>query len=265
MRQCSNESLFGQGGASDVPHLCRIVPNVTDPLPVLAEQEEAQVKITDYISRHPAVMTAAAIGVVATGAAIAVGIRKSSDADEGTGKIRTDAPHWVLHKPSQRTMFGRTVLINRPRQEVFDAWRVDRFAEFMDNVVSVEHQGTDVARWHIKAPAGREVTLINRITKTDPGKAIYWQSDPASDIANSGEVRFSDAPAGRGTYVTLILAYSPPAGELGRLAAKLFQREPEIQARRDLNRFKQLLETGEVTTNASPSGRSSESVTEAHI
>ena len=30
----------------------------------------------------------------------------------------------------------------------------------------------------------------------------------------------------------------------------MFQREPAIQARRDLNRFKQLMETGEIATPA---------------
>ena len=47
--------------------------------------------------------------------------------------------------------------------------------------------------------------------------------------------------------------------------AKVMQREPRIQARRDLRRFKQLMETGEVTSNASPSARSSERPTEPHI
>jgi uncharacterized membrane protein len=61
------------------------------------------------------------------------------------------------------------------------------------------------------------------------------------------------------------MRYTPPAGGLGRAVAKLFQREPQIQARRDLRRFKQLIETGEVSVNASPSGRKSESPTEARI
>ena len=39
-----------------------------------------------------------------------------------------------------------------------------------------------------------------------------------------------------------------------RAIAKILQREPNVQARRDLRRFKQLMETGEVATNASPSG-----------
>ncbi len=45
----------------------------------------------------------------------------------------------------------------------------------------------------------------------------------------------------------------------------MLQREPGIQARRDLRRFKQLMETGEVTTNASPSARKSENPAQAHI
>jgi len=34
------------------------------------------------------------------------------------------------------------------------------------------------------------------------------------------------------------------------LIAKLFQREPRIQTRRDLHRLKQFLETGEIATSA---------------
>jgi uncharacterized membrane protein len=61
------------------------------------------------------------------------------------------------------------------------------------------------------------------------------------------------------------MRYSPPGGMVGKGLAKLFQREPKIQSRHDLRRFKSLMETGEVATNASPSGRSSESQTEPRI
>ena len=47
-----------------------------------------------------------------------------------------------------------------------------------------------------------------------------------------------------------IIAYNPPAGELGRWIAKLFQAEPALQGRRDLKRFKMLMETGEIATSA---------------
>jgi uncharacterized membrane protein len=46
--------------------------------------------------------------------------------------------------------------------------------------------------------------------------------------------------------VTLDIAYKPPGGDLGRLVAKLFAREPNIQARHELKRFKMLMEAGEI-------------------
>jgi uncharacterized membrane protein len=51
--------------------------------------------------------------------------------------------------------------------------------------------------------------------------------------------------------VTATIAYDPPAGAVGKWIAKLFQREPKIQARRDLRRFKQFMETGEIATSRS--------------
>ena len=217
----------------------------------------------DRVTPDPLTLAAAGAGLAVAGVGLALWYRQRNARPADT--IATDAPHWTLDKPSKRALFGKSLLIGRPRDELFGAWQVERFPEFMENVVAVEPLGGDLWRWTVKAPAGREVTLINRVTRTLPGEAITWQSEPGSDIENSGEVRFTDAPAGRGTYVSLILAYAPPAGKLGRLAAKLMQREPEVQARRDLHRFKQLMETGEVTSNASPSARADESATQPHI
>lgn len=214
----------------------------------------------------PMLLAAAGAGIAALAAGTALWQRRRQRLGTADKEpIATDAPNWTLDKPSARTVFGKSILVNRPRSELFAAWRPERFPEFMENVVDVDDLGDDVSKWTIKAPAGRKVTLVNRITETIEDQSIFWQSEPASDVANSGEVRFTDAPGGRGTYVSLILAYDPPAGKLGKIGAKLLQREPEVQARRDLNRFKQLMETGEVTSNASPSARSSEAATEPHI
>ena len=90
----------------------------------------------------------------------------------------------------------------------------------MENVVAVETLDGGAARWTIRGPVGRQVHLVNSITESIEHGSISWQSEPQSDIANSGEVRFVDAPADRGTYVTLILAYDPPGGKMGRMGAK---------------------------------------------
>jgi uncharacterized membrane protein len=104
--------------------------------------------------------------------------------------------------------------------------------------------------WTIRAPAGRTVEVETEIVREQEGELIAWRSVPGSQIDTEGRVSFKDAPGDRGTRVSVRVAYKPPAGELGRLVAKLFQREPEVQARHDLKRFKMLMEAGEIATSA---------------
>ena len=181
----------------------------------------------------------------------------------------SDAPDHVWRRGTERydpDLLGNTVTIGRPAQELYDEWRdFTRFPRFMENVERVETVDAKSSRWTIKAPAGTSVELVTRISEDKPGRAIAWVSEPDSEIEIEGRVEFLDAPPGRGTYVRLIQRYSPPGGIVGKGIAKLFQREPKIQARRDLKRFKSLMETGEIATNASPSGRASESPTEPRI
>ena len=67
-------------------------------------------------------------------------------------------------------------------------------------------------------------------------------------------MNFDETP--RGTEVRVHFQYRPPAGRLGSAVAWLFGEEPSIQVREDLRRFKQLMETGEISTiDGQPSGR----------
>jgi len=181
----------------------------------------------------------------------------------------SDAPDYTWRRSSGRYeegMVGRTVSINKPKDELYRSWRdFTSFPRFMENVESVEELGDGRSRWTIKAPLGSAVELITRISEDNPGEAIAWKSEPESQVQTEGRVEFLDLAPGRGTAVRLTLKYDPPAGLPGRAIAKILQREPNVQARRDLRRFKMLMETGEVATNASPSARKSETPTEATI
>jgi uncharacterized membrane protein len=181
----------------------------------------------------------------------------------------SDAPDHVWRRGTSHydtDLLGKTLTIGRPREELYREWRdFSRFPAFMENVEQVEALDSKRSRWTIKAPAGASVDLVTEITEDDPGNAIAWKSQPESDIRTEGRVEFLDAGPGRRTMVRLIIRYDPPGGIVGKGLAKLFQREPHIQARRDLKRFKQLMETGEIATNASPSGRASESPAEPRI
>jgi uncharacterized membrane protein len=211
----------------------------------------------------------AGIAAATVGAAAAAFLWNRKTSQDRDDQRISDAPPWTLKQPPESEdgpLFGRSVTIGRPRQELYEQWRdFTGFARFMENVEQVEKLDAGRSRWTIKAPAGSTVELITEITAEEPNRRIAWRSTPESQIATTGEVLFEDAPGDRGTYVSLVQSYRPPGGALGKLAAKLLQREPGIQARRDLRRFKQLMETGEVTTNASPSARKTENPAKAHI
>jgi uncharacterized membrane protein len=141
---------------------------------------------------------------------------------------------------------GHAVTINRPRHELYVFWRdFQNLQTFMENVERVQSTGQDSAVWTIKAPAGQTVDIETRVIEDRPDELIAWRSVEGSDIDTEGRVRFRDAGR-RGTIVEAIIAYKPPAGAVGKWIAKLFQREPNIQGRQELKRFKMLMETGEV-------------------
>ncbi|MFG6281625.1 SRPBCC family protein [Sphingomonas sp. S6] len=142
------------------------------------------------------------------------------------------------------------VTINRPVAEVYAYFRdFANLPSFMENVISIEVTDEKTSHWTVKAPAGATVSWDARITQEEADRLIAWTSEPGAEVPNSGRVTFRDAGP-RGTVVTATIAYDPPGGVIGKVIAKMFQREPAIQARRDLARFKQLMEAGEIATPA---------------
>lgn len=148
------------------------------------------------------------------------------------------------------SLVSRSVTINRPRSELYAFWRnFPNLATFMDNVERIDMIDERTSHWVVAAPGGSTVEWDSTVTEDVPDERIVWSTAEGADIANSGSVEFRDAGP-RGTIVTAIIDYAPPGGLLGKAVAKLFQREPAIQARRDLRRFKQLMEAGEIATSA---------------
>ncbi|WP_225883352.1 SRPBCC family protein [Sphingomonas aliaeris] len=167
---------------------------------------------------------------------------KRADAvDEATGS---------LIEPKGDQLFGRSVTINRPVAELYAYWRdFGNLATFMDNIVEISAIDDKRSHWVVKAPGGRVVEWDAVVTEERENEYIAWASEEGADVPNSGRIDFRDAGT-RGTVVTATILYDPPAGVVGKVIAKLFQREPAIQARRDLRRFKQLMETGEIATSS---------------
>jgi uncharacterized membrane protein len=145
----------------------------------------------------------------------------------------------------------RAVTIEADRQALYDFWRnFENLPRFMEHLESVRVQTPTRSHWTAKAPAGKSVEWDAEIINEIPGSLIAWKSLPGTGVPNAGSVHFTDAPGGRGTIVKVVMDVEPPAGKLGVIVARLFGEDPDREVREDLRKFKQLMETGEITTSA---------------
>jgi uncharacterized membrane protein len=153
----------------------------------------------------------------------------------------------------------KSITVNKSPEECYRFWRnFDRFPEFMQHLEAVEKITDTRSHWKARAPIGSSVEWDAEITADQPGEMLAWHSVEGADVDNGGTVRFEPAPGGRGTLVRVEMQYKPPGGKAGALVAKLFGENPSQQMDGDLRRFKQLIETGEITTTeGQPSGERS--------
>jgi uncharacterized membrane protein len=142
-----------------------------------------------------------------------------------------------------------SVVINRPISELYRFWRnLENLPRFMSHLESVERITDTLSRWRAKAPAGTTVEWNAEIINEVPDQVIGWKSIEGSDVVSAGSVNFDEAAGGRGTRVQVRLQYSPPGGKVGDAVARLLGSDAATQIRQDLQRFKQLVESGQTTT-----------------
>jgi uncharacterized membrane protein len=176
------------------------------------------------------VSTASVVGVTALDA-IAAGMLRSPDGSTSTVTARNVAT------------------IERPAEPLYRFWRdFSNMPRFMRRVQSVEVLGGR-SHWRAQGPGGVPLEWDSEVTEDRPNERIAWRSLPGSRIDATGVVRFERAPGGRGTQVTVEMQYAPPGGAVTAELARLVGQAPEQQLGEDLRRFKQLMETGQVTVS----------------
>ena len=142
-----------------------------------------------------------------------------------------------------------TFIVNKPRSDVYAFWRkLENLPTFMQHLESVKELDDARSRWTAKLPGGiGTVSWQAQIIEDISGELIAWSSMPGSTIDNAGEVRFTDAPGNKGTEIKASITYRLPGGDLGSIAAKLFNPAVEKIMREDMRAFTQLLETGDTS------------------
>lgn len=172
----------------------------------------------------------------------------------GTSVALDDAE--LRHPETEDDVVARAVTIDRTPEDLYAYWReFSNLAVLMENIERIETVDPQRSHWVVKGPAGKDIEWDSLVTEDVPNRRIAWQAAEGADVQNSGWVEFRPAPGDRGTEVHALIRYDAPGGPFGRMIAKVLQREPNTQMRRELRRFKQLMETGEITTSQGPSGR----------
>jgi uncharacterized membrane protein len=152
-----------------------------------------------------------------------------------------------------------SVIVNKTPDECYAFWRdVGNLPKFMRSLESIAVIDDSRSHWVLRGPLGSRWEWDSRKTVDRPGECIAWKSMEGAELQQVALVSFDSATGGRGTRVQLSLHYQPRAGSVGASIAKVFGADPRSEARQDLARFKQLIESGEIaTTRGQPSGRRS--------
>jgi uncharacterized membrane protein len=147
--------------------------------------------------------------------------------------------------------------IQRSPEDLYHEWRtLGPLHRILDDLVMVEVLTEERSRWAVKGPAGTIFKWEAVIIKDEPGSVIAWKTVGDPDVVMAGSVRFHPQPADRGTTVRVIVEYVPPAGRVGDRIGKFIGEDAQTKIRGALHRFRQVMETGEVSVGGGSANRS---------
>jgi uncharacterized membrane protein len=137
----------------------------------------------------------------------------------------------------------KMILVKAPVDRVFALLEdYENFPAFMRNVRKVIRHEDGTSHWIVAGPAEAPVEWDSVTTVRQPNEILAWQSVPGSRIEHSGVIRFEAVGADQ-TQVDIRMSYSPPAGTLGHVVARLCGADPDTELEEDLTRMKRFVET----------------------
>ncbi|MCI0490629.1 MAG: SRPBCC family protein [Blastocatellia bacterium] len=200
--------------------------------------------------------TAAQLIAAATGATLAYyGFKKGGVAGAivgilGTGFAASTLAATTTMEADEPRAIRQSVEVMASPERAFEMWsRFEDFPRFMKHVSEVRKTGERAFHWVSESPLGRRAEWDLELTASHPARYIAWRSTTPG-VSKSGEVYFE--PTERGTQVFVVLRRGRLSGPLGVMVEKIESRSIESRLREDLLRFKQLIETGEITTAPQP-------------
>ena len=189
--------------------------------------------------------TMSVLGVTAVDIFTAKSLSGRSNGSSGRGNGNRGSAREMVESGSGIKV-KHSITVGRPIHEVYGFWRnFENLPRFMSHLQSVQVEGRR-SHWIAVGPANMRVEWDAETVEDRPEDLISWRSLPGGQVDTAGYVRFRPAPGDRGTEVMVEMRYDPPGGVVGASIAKLFGESGQEVVNRDLQSFKNVLETGEV-------------------
>jgi uncharacterized membrane protein len=136
-------------------------------------------------------------------------------------------------------------MIRRPIEEVFGFFHdFTNLPKFMGDVMAVEPVGPIESRWTIQGPLGIRAKWTIRVTEERPNELLRYELDALPPLKTRWELHFAHGAGPGETDVREVM--TGPLGRISRAAMSLIGKHPAGEVSANLNRLKQLMETGRI-------------------
>jgi uncharacterized membrane protein len=142
----------------------------------------------------------------------------------------------------------RTVTIARPRAEVFG--HLHNLEHVFRNVPEIRNfrQRPDAVDFTFVSPTGAVCALHFDVYIVEAERYVAWHCEMNGEETAQGFIVFADAPAGRGTEVTVALWHSRSTSSSLSAALRLLVNSMDRALRKFMRTAKQVIETGHVAS-----------------
>lgn len=168
-----------------------------------------------------------------------------------------DSNALMARKLKDEEKIHRSITIKKSPAEIYTFFRnFGNLPYFMKDLVSLRVHSETMSHWVVQLEHGPKVEWDAEIVEEKYAEMISWKTIGKTEVQQAGTIWFTKAPREQETIVRLHMAYTIPAGKLGKIATQLVGEDPDSIMLTNLTRLKAYLETGEVpTTKGQPSGR----------
>lgn len=159
-------------------------------------------------------------------------------------------PYYRLRSSRDELVLRHSILIDAARKEVFATWRdLEGLPRFLTAIESVAVKSFAVSEWRA-AMGPIHLTWSAEITEEIPEQLLRWRSLADSEVEHEGSIEVSEFSADNSTLLTLEMKFRPSGAMRLSSFRYLARRFTDQVLAAGLLRFKQFVETGEISTGA---------------